>query len=137
VALLLVQMVGLNALAWRQRSLLEEQRATMQTMLQQSFPEVKLVIDAPLQMRRAVDDLARARGLGSDADLGRVFAIIGPLAPKGLGLNAIEWSGQQMQLQANGLDATSVQPLATALEARGLRARLQDGQLSISPKEAR
>jgi hypothetical protein len=84
-----------------------------------------------------VDDLARARGLGSDADLGRVFAIIGPLAPKGLGLNAIEWSGQQMQLQANGLDATSVQPLASALEARGLRARLQDGQLSISPKEAR
>jgi hypothetical protein len=42
-----------------------------------------------------------------------------------------------MQLQANGLDATSVQPLASALEARGLRARLQDGQLSISPKEAR
>jgi general secretion pathway protein L len=137
VALLVVQVVGLNALAWHQRSRLEAQRATMQTMLQQSFPDVKLVIDAPLQMRRAVDDLARARGLGSDADLGRVFAIIGPLAPKGLGLNAIEWSGQQMQLQANGLDATSVQPLATALEARGLRARLQDGQLSISPKEAR
>jgi general secretion pathway protein L len=137
VALLMVQVVGLNALAWRQRSLLEAQRVTLQTMLQQSFPDVKLVIDAPLQMRRAVDDLARARGLGSDVDLGRVFAIIGPLAPKGLGLNSIEWSGQQMQLQANGLDAVSVQPLATALEARGLRARLQDGQLSISPKEAR
>ena len=137
VALLVVQVVGLNAQAWRQRSLLEAQRATLQTMLQQSFPEVKLVIDAPLQMRRAVDDLARARGLGSNADLGRVFAIIGPLAPKGLGLNSIEWSGQQIQLQANGLDAVSVQPLATALEASGLRARLQDGQLSINTKEAR
>jgi general secretion pathway protein L len=117
--------------------LLDAQRASLQTMLQQSFPDVKLVIDAPLQMQRAVDDLARARGIGSDADLGRVFAIIGPLAPKNLGLNSIDWSGQQMQLQATGLDASSVQPLTAALEARGLRARLQDGQLSITPKESR
>jgi general secretion pathway protein L len=137
VALLVVQVLGLNALAWRQRSLLDAQRASLQTMLQQSFPEVTLVIDAPAQMQRAVDDLARARGIGSDTDLGRVFAIIGPLAPKGLGLNSIEWSGQTMQLQANGLDADSVQPLAAALEARGLRARLQDGLLSIAPKESR
>ena len=72
-----------------------------------------------------------------DADLGRVFAIIGPLAPKGLGLNSIEWNGQQVQLQANGLDANSVQPLSAALEARGLRARLQDGQLTITPKATR
>jgi general secretion pathway protein L len=137
IALVAVQVIGLNALAWRQRSLLDAQRASLQTMLQQSFPEVKLVIDAPLQMQRAVDDLARARGIGSDADLGRVFAIIGPLAPKNLGLNSIDWSGQQMQLQATGLDASSVQPLTAALEARGLRARLQDGQLSITPKETR
>jgi general secretion pathway protein L len=109
----------------------------MQTMLQQSFPELQLVIDAPRQMQRAVDDLARARGIGSDAYLGRVFAIIGPLAPKNLGLSSIDWSGQQMQLQATGLDANSAQPLSAALEARGLRARLQDGQLSITPKETR
>jgi general secretion pathway protein L len=137
MSLVIVQILGLNALAWRQRSLLEVQRAAMQSMLQQSFPEVALVIDAPLQMQRAVDDLARARGLASDADLGRVFAIIGPLAPKSLGLNSIEWSGQNMLLQASGLDAGTVQPLSAALEARGLRARLQDGQLSIAPKEAR
>jgi general secretion pathway protein L len=137
VALVVVQIVGLNAMAWRQRSLLEAQRATLQTMLQQSFPEVKLVIDAPAQMQRAVDDMARERGVGSDTDLGRVFAIIGPLAPKGLGLNSIEWSAETLQLQANGLDAGSVQPLAAALEARGLRARLQDGLLSITPKESR
>ena len=137
IALVAVQVLGLNALAWRQRSLLDAQRASLQAMLQQSFPDVKLVIDAPLQMQRAVDDLARARGVGSDTDLGQVFAIIGPLAPKNLGLNSIEWSGQEMQLQASGLDADSVKPLSAALEARGLRARLQDGLLSVTPKEAR
>jgi general secretion pathway protein L len=137
VALVVVQVVGLNALAWRQRSLLDAQRASLQNMLQQSFPDVKLVIDAPLQMQRAVDDLARSRGVGPDAEPSRVFAIIGPLVPKGLGLNSIEWNGQQMQLQAKGLDEVTVQPLAAALDARGLRARLQDGQLSIAPKEAR
>jgi general secretion pathway protein L len=122
-------------MAWRQRGLLEEKSAAVQAVLKQSFPDVQLVIDAPLQMQRALDDLARARGVGSDADLGRVFSIISPLAPTSMVLSAIDLSGKQLQLTASGLEPTAVQKLTAALEAHGLRARWQDEKLSIEPKE--
>jgi general secretion pathway protein L len=137
VALLLVQVVALNALAWHQRSQQDQQRAAIQGVLQQTFPDVRLVIDAPLQMQRAVDDLARAHGAGADTDLGRVFSALGPLAPAAMNLSAIELTDKQLQLTATGLDAGNTQPLIDGLEARGLRARIQDGQITISPKEQR
>lgn len=137
VALLLLQVLALNALAWQQRRLLDEKRAAIEGVLQQTFPEQRLVVDAPLQMQRAVDDLARAHGVGSDLGLSRVFAIIGPQAPAGLNLSAIELTDQQLRLTASGLDATAAQPLVAALDARGLRVQLQGTQLVITTKEAR
>jgi general secretion pathway protein L len=137
LALLLVQVAGLNALAWQQRRSQDQQRAAIQSMLQQTFPEVSLVIDAPAQMQRAVDDLARARGVGSDTDLGRVLSALGVLAPAGTALSAIELTDKRLQLTATGLDAGNAQPLITGLDAQGLRAQLQDGQLTITPKESR
>jgi general secretion pathway protein L len=137
LALLLVQLVGLNALAWRQRSLLSQQRSAIAAVLQQTFPDVSLVVDAPLQMQRAVDDLARARGVGGDTDLGRVLSLIGPLAPAGVSLSAIDLTDRQLLLTFNGLDASNGQSLLAGLEARGLRGQLQDGQLRITSGEPR
>jgi general secretion pathway protein L len=136
LALVLVQVLALNALAWRQRSLLDEKRAAVQAVLTQTFPDVRLVIDAPLQMQRAVNDLARAHGVGSGVDLGRVMSIISPLAPPGLRLSAITLDGNQLRLGATGLDPATVNTLTAALDARGLRAQLQDGQLVVQTKEA-
>ena len=136
LALLLIHVLALNALAWRQSALLDEKRAAVQAVLTQTFPEVRLVIDAPLQMQRAVDDLARAHGVGSGADLGRVMSIIGPLAPPGLHLSAITLDRQQLRLGGTGLDPATVSQLTAALDAHGLRAQLQDGQLLVQAKEA-
>jgi general secretion pathway protein L len=136
LALLLVQVLALNALAWRQRALLDDKRAAVQAVLTQTFPEVRLVIDAPLQMQRAVDDLARAHGVGSGTDLGRVLSIISPLAPPGMRLSAITLTSKQLRLGATGLDPATVTNLTAALDARGLRAQLQDGQLVVETKEA-
>ncbi|NVO04837.1 MAG: general secretion pathway protein GspL [Rhodoferax sp.] len=137
LALLVLQVAALNALAWRQRSLLEQKRSAVQAVLQQTFPQVQLVVDAPKQMQRAVDDLARARGVGSDADLGRVLSIIGPLAPTSLSFSALELSGKQLKLRPASLEPAAARKLTAALEARGLRARLQDdGQLLVEPKES-
>ena len=137
VALVLVQVVALNALAWRQRAMLDDKRSAIKAVLQQTFPDVQLVIDAPLQMQRAVDDLARTRGAGSDADLGRVISTLSALAPKDMALSAIELTGKQVRLSAKGLDAALAQSLQPVLDGQGLRSRLQDGQLLIEPKEAR
>jgi general secretion pathway protein L len=137
LALLLVQLVGLNALAWRQRSLQAQQRASIDAVFQQTFPDVSLVVNAPLQMQRAVDDLARARGVGGDADLGRMLSIVGPLTPVGVSVTAMERTDQQLLLTFKGLDAGNGQTLLAGLEARGLHGQLQNGQLRIAAGGAR
>lgn len=132
VALVLVQLVGLNALAWQQRRLLEQQRSAIQGVLLQTFPQVQLVVDAPVQMQRAVDELARSRGVGNDLDLGAIFSTLGPLAPPTMNISAIDLSERQLLLSTSGLDAGNAQALLAGLEARGLRAELANGQLSIA-----
>ena len=137
LALALVQLVALNALAWQQRSHQAALRAAIADTLQQSFPDIRLVINPPLQMQRAVDDLARARGAGTDTDLGRVFSILGPLTPQSLHLSAIDLADQQLRLRSAELDTAQAQPLVASLQARGLNAQWQDGQLQVRPKESR
>lgn len=137
VALVLVQVVALNALAWQQRRSLDGQRESMQRMLRQTFPDVQLVIDAPAQMQRAVDDLARARGAASDADLSRMLALVSTYAPLTTTVTAIDFSGRQIRLKASGLENGATPELNAALDSRGLRARTQDGALLIEPKEQR
>jgi general secretion pathway protein L len=135
--LLVLQVLALNALALQQRRQIEAQRGAIAAVLQQTFPEQRLVVDAPLQMQRAVDDLARARGVASDLSVARVFSILGAQAPANLHLTAIEQDGRQLVLKAQGLDAAQAQPLLAALDARGLRAQLQGEQLTITEREAR
>jgi general secretion pathway protein L len=137
LALVLVQLVAINAQAWHQRKQLEEQRSAAQAVLTQTFPDVQLVVDAPLQMQRAVDDLARARGVGVGTDLGRVLALVTPLWPEGSALLGIELQGSVVRLRASALDGGAAQRLNAALETQGLRARLQGDVLVIEPQEAR
>jgi len=140
LALLVVQVLAINAMAWRQRSQLAAQRASINSVLQQSFPQVGLVLDAPVQMQRAVDDLAQSRGQTGDSALARALAVIAPLAPDGLQLAGIDMQGRQLRLELAGSAATDTSqtaPLLVALQAAGLNARLQDSQLLVSTKEGR
>jgi general secretion pathway protein L len=61
-ALLLANIVGLNVWAWQQQSSLTAKRTLMNNMLTQSFPNVKTVVDAPLQMNRELIALRQSTG---------------------------------------------------------------------------
>jgi general secretion pathway protein L len=137
LGLALVHIVALNALAWQQRSQLDQQRSAMQRMLQQTFPDVQLVVDAPLQMQRAVDDLARARGVGSGTELGRVLSLVTTLAPPSLTVSSIDLAAQQVRLKTAGMDSAALATFNSALEGHGLRSHLQGDVLVIEPKDAR
>jgi len=66
---LLTQLIGLNAWAWKERNALESKRQAVKTMLTQTFPAVKLVVDAPVQMAREVAALQQAVGDVAGSDL--------------------------------------------------------------------
>ena len=64
-ALLCANIVGLNAWAWQQQATLSNKRAQLGTILTQSFPNVKTVVDPALQMSREMTLLRQATGASS------------------------------------------------------------------------
>ena len=69
LALVLVQLVGLNAWAWREQTALQQQQAALTHIFKDSFPKVTVVVDAPVQMQREVQALQQGAGLPQAADL--------------------------------------------------------------------
>jgi general secretion pathway protein L len=62
VALLLANIIGLNTWAWKQQASLSSKRAQLGTILTQTFPNVKTVVDPALQMSREMVVLRQATG---------------------------------------------------------------------------
>ena len=69
LALVVVQLVGLNAWAWREQTALQQQQAALTQVFKDSFPKVTVVVDAPVQMQREVQALQQGAGLPQAADL--------------------------------------------------------------------
>jgi general secretion pathway protein L len=133
-ALVVLQLLALNAMAWRENSLLQQQREAVHSVLTQTFPDVGLVIDAPLQMQRSVQALALARGEGAGLDLARVLAVLAPFVTPELDIGAVDLQSSELRLvwKVAG-DGSAV---VAALASQGYRATLQDGVLQIQARGA-
>jgi general secretion pathway protein L len=68
LALCAAQVLGLNLWAWRENAKLTRQKQIVNGLLQQAFPQVTGVLDAPLQMQREVDALRMLAGTPADND---------------------------------------------------------------------
>jgi general secretion pathway protein L len=68
-ALLMVQLVGLNAWAWLEQTALKKKQAYLTQILKDSFPNITVVVDAPLQMQRELQALQQGAGFQQTADL--------------------------------------------------------------------
>jgi general secretion pathway protein L len=75
LALVAVQLIGLNAWAWQQQRALAAQRATMVSLLQSAHPQVRAVLDPALQMTRETDLLRAAAGQPGDNDLETLLGV--------------------------------------------------------------
>lgn len=73
-ALLVIQLIGLNLWAWRDRSELDGKRAHIEQLLRQSFPNTPVIVDAPVQMARAVAALEQGSGQLTPQALERLLA---------------------------------------------------------------
>jgi general secretion pathway protein L len=124
VALIALQVLGLNALAWRERSALNAQQASLQSILQTTFPSVTLVIDAPLQMQREVDALQQKSGSASSTDLEPLLAALAGVLPAGQTPQQIHYANHALRVQ--GVTFDSHAPGMARLSAQGLNLR-QDG----------
>ncbi|MDP2162668.1 MAG: type II secretion system protein GspL [Hydrogenophaga sp.] len=132
VALVAVQLVGLNAAAWSERSALQAKQGALRSTLQNTFPQVSLVLDAPVQMQRELGRLQQASGALSARDLETLLAALAQVAPPNLPPPPVlVYADGELRLSEWATDEQTLSELALALERNGWRTRLDGTELSL------
>lgn len=117
--LVVTQLIGLNVMAWRQRTALSAQQAEMQSLLTSSFPTLKVVVDAPVQMEREVARLRQQGGASSPRDMEAMLKTLAPLLPPGKSVSGLDYSPGQLSLSGLGLTDSELPALRERLAGLG------------------
>ncbi len=134
--LLGLNLIGLNAWAWREQAALDGQRAAIRSALTQTFPDVRVVVDAPVQMAREVATLRQATGAASGRDLEAILGALSTAVPTGRTLSAIDFVAGEVRVQGLGLSPEEVATLATRLP-QDYNTRAEGERLIIKPEMGR
>jgi general secretion pathway protein L len=126
-ALLALQVLGLNALAWREHQALNAQEAGLDNILKTSFPSVTLVIDAPLQMQREVNVLQQKSGVASNTDFEPLLASLARALPTGQLPTQLHYANHVLRL--HGVTPTHDDATQAALKAQGLTLRQESADV--------
>ncbi len=134
VALLGVQLVGLNAWAWKERQSLQSKREAVQGILTSTFPQVKVVVDAPVQMERELAALRQATGAPSASDF---ESLLGALAQSAGAAAPTELQYDERGLRVRGIGKPQREAALPGLRAQGVQARDEGDWLVLRPEAAR
>ncbi|MBK7615074.1 MAG: general secretion pathway protein GspL [Burkholderiales bacterium] len=133
LAVLGVQLLGVNVWAWQQRHALAAQKTAMTSLLQTTFPQVRAVIDPPVQMQKEVDLLRSAAGQPGDADLEPMLSAANTAWPPSRGpADSIKFEPGRLTLGSPGWSPAEVSGFQERLRPLGLAAESQPGLLVLS-----
>ncbi len=129
LALLTAQLAGWNAWAWTTRRHWQAQEDQWTALLQQSFPQVRVVVDAPLQMAREVARLQQQAGEIGPRDFEAQLVAMGSALPPGVpSPTRLTYQDGALQWPEPGMSATQQTAFEQALKSRGYRLQ-QQGEL--------
>lgn len=131
LALLVVNLAGLNAWAWKEQSLINAKRVAIREALTSTFPNVRVVVDAPLQMAREVAALQRTSGVATGRDLETMLGVFGALAPVNTAPDAIEFAAGEVRMKGLKLPPGDLSQLAFKLRAQGYVASAEGDSVII------
>ena len=113
VALLLANIIGLNAWAWQQQAAITAKRAQLGKLLTQTFPGVQVVVDAPVQMGKEMVLLRQATGAISVQNFEAILSSFSTAAGINIEPTAIEFTSNTVNFKGIKLADSG---LATAKE---------------------
>lgn len=129
--LILANLVGLNAWAWKERTSLDAKRSQTTQILTQTFPQIKVIVDAPLQMGRELASLRQASGGLGGRDMENLFARFAALAPASTP-SAIEFGAGELFLKGTGLSSAQLAQMQPQLRSAGLSVRSEGERLIVT-----
>lgn len=131
--LLAVQVLGLNLWAWQQRQAIADKRQALVATLQSSFPQVRAVLDAPLQMQREVERLRAVAGRAGDGDLEPMLQAASAAWPADRpAVDSLRYEPGKLTLSAAGWTEAQIGQFRGQLQPAGWRVEVADGRLTMS-----
>lgn len=133
LALVGLQLAGLNLVAWQQRQLLADKREAMTTLLKSAHPGVRAVLDAPVQMERETDRLRSGAGRVGAGDLESMLAVAASAWPDGQGPTAtLRFEPGSLSMVASGWAQAQVQQFRERSRAAGYAAEFSEGRVVLT-----
>jgi general secretion pathway protein L len=132
-ALVGVQVLALNAWAWQQQARVEQLRAAQVAVLRAAHPQVRAVLDAPLQMQRETELLRAAAGRPGDADLEALLSAAAAAWPEGIGpISALKFEPGKLTFSAPGWGEAQNAAFRERLRAGGWSVDAAEGRVTVA-----
>jgi general secretion pathway protein L len=131
LCLLLVQLVGINAWAWKLDAAVRDKQQRVNALLTQTFPGVRTVVDAPLQMQRALALLRQASGGIAPEDLEVMLAALGAAMPDGGAPLGIDFAPGELSVRGLALVQAERDRLQDQLQEQGYQLRVENDRLLV------
>lgn len=131
LALLAVNLAGLNAWAWKEQSVIKARQQAVRDVLTSTFPQVRVVLDAPLQMAREVAALQQASGTPGGGDLETLLGVFAAAAPADTVPDAIEFAGGELRLKGHKIQPKDLATISFKLKAQGYAASAEGDSLVV------
>ena len=133
MALVGVQLLGLNLWAWQQKQQVQAKRGELVRILKQAHPQVQVVLDAPAQMQRETEALRAAAGATGDNDLEALMGMVAMAWPPLRPTASLQYDGTTLTLMPpTGWGPDDLTQFRARLSASGAQVEpLTDGRLQV------
>jgi general secretion pathway protein L len=98
VLLAVVNLLGLNLWTWQVQAHMAQQQSSLTHILTTTFPQVKIVVDAPTQMRRELEMAKKNSAQAQDADLDVMLQFLSAHWPPGATPTHLDYRGGALRL---------------------------------------
>lgn len=133
VTLVALQVLGLNLWAWHQQRQVDTKRAAMVQLLRTTHPQIRAVLDAPVQMQRETEALRSAAGKSGDADLETVLGVAAAAWPEGQApMATLKFDNGRLSFAAGGWPEAQIAQFRAQLAGGGWDVASSNGVLTIS-----
>ena len=128
VGFALANLVGMHAWAWKLDAAVRDKQRDVTGLFIQTFPGVRTIVDAPLQMQRELALLRQSSGGITAGDLEAMLAALGSGLPQGTYPSAIDFAPGELVLRGLEMTKSHQDHLRDTLLAQAYQLRIDNGR---------